>query len=219
MRARAFLFGALCAATITALAMEMLSARAEHRERQRAQIVALEREAVLRDLADLSLQVHEIAELAQADRVPRKKILKRLAHLHGDIDALALDVQRAPVVSGGPQGWPDDDDDDDDDGWPDERRAAPMSDQQFQRFLAAVDGATYASDQLGLVQQQASVSWFTAAQVGAIMDQFSYSTDKIEAAVTMWPRIVDPQNGYLVYQHLAYSSDRETLRQRVGAIR
>jgi hypothetical protein len=219
-RARQFLLGALCAATVTALTMEMLSAHADHRS---TCLVGVDREATLQQLADLDGQLGDVASMSGRNR----KVLRRLATMHEQISRLAQDIAGAPEASPGRGHHRYDHDD----GAYDDSANQPgfgtggngsyanrtMTDAEFKTFLASVANATYASDQLALVKDQASRAWFTAAQVAAVVDQLAYSSDKVEAAAALWPTIVDPQNAYQIYDHLPYSSDRDALRQRVGA--
>jgi hypothetical protein len=48
------------------------------------------------------------------------------------------------------------------------------------------------------------------------MDLFSFSDGKVESAVTMWQHVLDPQNSFVLYDKLTFSSDKDKLRQRIG---
>lgn len=233
MRSRSFLLGALIAATFTALCMEVLSARADH---ARPQVIAVDRDAMLTAISRTSAELDETARLvASGDKASRKKALRRLRMLQANLDQLSSEIENAPALRGDGSAWidPSDQDPCDTDPYAQPQQAPPqayddedhrpgfgtihaMSNDDFNRFVATVARASYASDKLALVQSQAPYAYFTAQQVGAVMDQLAYASDKIEAAAALWPRITDRQNAYPVYDHLAYSADRDTLRQRVG---
>jgi hypothetical protein len=83
----------------------------------------------------------------------------------------------------------------------------PLDDQSFNNLVKAVDDAPFSDDQLGLLKI-ASSGYFTCAQVGALIDQISFSADKVEAVQILRPHIVDPQNAYLLNEHLSFSDDR-----------
>jgi hypothetical protein len=83
----------------------------------------------------------------------------------------------------------------------------PLDDQAFGSLLKAVDEAPFSDDQLGLLKV-ASSGYFTCDQVGALIDQISFSADKVEAVQILRPHIVDPQNAHTLNEHLSFSDDR-----------
>jgi hypothetical protein len=91
-----------------------------------------------------------------------------------------------------------------------------VSDADFELMAERVSAATYADDQLALVQELAQSSYFTVAQVVALMKVCTYEDTRIEVAVALYPRISDPANWYLVNDGLTYSSSKRTLRERIG---
>lgn len=83
----------------------------------------------------------------------------------------------------------------------------PLDDQAFGALLKAVDDAPFSDDQLGILKT-ASSGYFTCAQVGQLIDQISFSADKVEAVQILRPHIIDPQNAYTLNEHLSFSDDR-----------
>ena len=83
----------------------------------------------------------------------------------------------------------------------------PLDDQAFGSLLKAVDDAPFSDDQLGILKIAAS-GYFTCAQVGELIDQISFSADKVEAVQILRPHIVDPENAYTLNEHLSFSDDR-----------
>lgn len=83
----------------------------------------------------------------------------------------------------------------------------PLDDQAFNSLLKSVDDAPFSDDQLGLLKI-ASSGYFTCAQVGVLIDQISFSADKVEAVRILRPHIVDPQNAHILNEHLSFSDDR-----------
>ena len=82
-----------------------------------------------------------------------------------------------------------------------------LDDQAFNTLLKAVDDAPFSDDQLGILKI-ASSGYFTCAQVGALIDQISFSADKVEAVQILRPHIIDPQNAHILNEHLSFSDDR-----------
>ncbi|MFT5683546.1 MAG: hypothetical protein ACI8RZ_004478 [Myxococcota bacterium] len=87
------------------------------------------------------------------------------------------------------------------------------SPQELARIRGAVAAESFSDDQLAVLQAASHGRRFTAAQVMTLMSQFSFSDDRIDAAVMLYPQVVDPQNWYTVYGALTFSSDKAKLRQ------
>jgi hypothetical protein len=91
-------------------------------------------------------------------------------------------------------------------------RPSPMNDRDFTSFVAAVKAESFGSDQMGVIQSVVRANWFTVAQVGVVLDQLTHSSEKVEAATLLAPRVLDPENAYKLNEHLTFSSDKEAVR-------
>jgi hypothetical protein len=109
--------------------------------------------------------------------------------------------------SGTPGGYP---------NYPQGERRYQMPANQLNGLVARVRDASFADDQLALVREAAQLNWFSVAQVVALMKACSFEDTRIEIAVTLYPRIIDPQSWYTVYDAFDFSSSKQTLRQRTG---
>ncbi len=114
-------------------------------------------------------------------------------------------------------------DDDDDRGDRDRDRdrkeppkPQPMSPNAFNALLNAISNESFESNKLGVVTSAAQGNNFLTSQIASVMDQFSFSDGKVQSAVTMWARVLDPQNSFVLYDKLTFSSDKDKLRQRIG---
>lgn len=108
------------------------------------------------------------------------------------------------------------DHDDDYDDYDDRYDRRTLSRSELEAVIERIDAAAYADDQLTLVRSVAKGGYFTADQVVAIMKACDWEDTRIEAAVLMYPRIVDADQAYRVYDGLTYASSRTTLRNRLG---
>jgi len=102
-----------------------------------------------------------------------------------------------------------------------DRRPAPpkptaMTAASFKAFVGAVSKESFDNSKIGVVSSAAQGNFFLASQVAAVMDQFTFGAGKIDAAATMWPRVLDPQNSFVLHDKLTFSSDKDRLRQRIG---
>ncbi|MCB9664836.1 MAG: DUF4476 domain-containing protein [Alphaproteobacteria bacterium] len=87
----------------------------------------------------------------------------------------------------------------------------------FQRIVAAVDATPWSQERLALVREAARDRWFTVDQVLVLMDHVTWGSDKVEVAAMLHPHLVDPQDSYRLYGALTFSSDKASLRSRLGA--
>jgi len=103
-------------------------------------------------------------------------------------------------------------------GWPQPQPApayAPMNPTEFQRLQAAVAASPFGSDQLNVIGTAATRNRFSVDQIVALMSALGFDDARVEVAVLLAPRVVDPQRWHLVFGALQFSSSRDALRQRV----
>lgn len=91
-----------------------------------------------------------------------------------------------------------------------------ISGSDLEKIVSRVLDASFADDQLDLVKSASKVNHFTVDQVVALMKACTFEDTKIEVAVLLYPRIVDPNNWYLVNDGFTFSSSKKTLRDRIG---
>ena len=91
---------------------------------------------------------------------------------------------------------------------------AGVGPQEFSSIYSAVAAESFGDDQLAVLRSASRNRRFSSAQVSSLMQLFSFSDDRIEAAVMLYPQVSDPQNWYTVYGALTFSSDKDALRQR-----
>ena len=92
----------------------------------------------------------------------------------------------------------------------------PMSPDAFNALVNAINNESFESNKLGVVSSAAQGNNFLTSQIATVMDLFSFSDGKVQSAVTMWQRVLDPQNSFVLYDKLTFSSDKDKLRQRIG---
>ncbi len=106
-----------------------------------------------------------------------------------------------------------DDDDDGRDRRRDSRRGPrAMAAEDFDALVRAVGKEGFGDGKISVVKT-ASSAYFTADQVGRLVDQMSYSTEKVKVVALLNERIVDPQNSFRLYEHFTYSADKEAVKK------
>ncbi len=92
--------------------------------------------------------------------------------------------------------------------------ALPMADRAFARFVFELRRTPFAEGKVALVVDVARRAHFTSAQAAVVVRAIQ-SWGRVDAAVALHPRVVDPQSFHVVYAALTFSSDRAELRRRL----
>lgn len=93
---------------------------------------------------------------------------------------------------------------------------AGMPAAEYQQLVAAIGSAHFPADKLAVLDSATPYYLFTTDQVAGLMQAFPFDDARLEVAVRLVPRLVDPQRLYVVYNALQFSSSRDALRQRLG---
>jgi hypothetical protein len=94
------------------------------------------------------------------------------------------------------------------------QQPAVASAQELSQIRRAIAAESFGDDQLAVLRAASQGRHFTSAQVLSLMEQFTFSDERIDAAVLLYPQVLDQQNWYTVYSALSFSSDKSTLRSR-----
>jgi len=93
------------------------------------------------------------------------------------------------------------------------RHMRPMDDVAFARLLKAVKEAPFSSEKLTLIEDAASKNYFKSEQVLQLLKTFNFDSYRLKAAKVLYPRVVDPENFFIVYDAFTFSSSKEELRR------
>ncbi len=88
-----------------------------------------------------------------------------------------------------------------------------MDAASFGKLRSAVSDESFSSDKVDLVKSAASRNHFTIEQVGALIEEAVHSSDKVEIAEILAPKVIDPENAFLLNEHLTHSSDKEEVQK------
>ncbi|RJS18039.1 hypothetical protein DRW03_26140 [Corallococcus sp. H22C18031201] len=89
----------------------------------------------------------------------------------------------------------------------------PMPDASFQRLTAAMARESFAEDKMRILTSATSREHFVVAQVLQVLNQFSFSQDKLEVVRAMKPGLLDMQNSYQLYNAFTFSPDKKRLQE------
>ena len=87
--------------------------------------------------------------------------------------------------------------------------AEPMDDETFAAYLESIKEEIFSDDKLDYLRQTSRKNYFTCEQLGQILDLFDFSDDKLEAVRILKPRIVDPENAFMLKNKFTFDSDRK----------
>jgi hypothetical protein len=88
-----------------------------------------------------------------------------------------------------------------------------MADSDFSALSAAIDAESFSQTRLGVLEAVLPDAWFTVAQVGALVDLFSFSADKVKVVELARGNMVDPKNGFKLLSHFTFSADKEAVKK------
>ena len=88
-------------------------------------------------------------------------------------------------------------------------RTGAMDAASFASLTAAVEKESFSADKLRPIQIAANGSYFTSAQVAALVDLLTFSADKIKVVELTRSRIVDKGNAHVIVSKFTFSSDKE----------
>ncbi|HLL53709.1 MAG TPA: DUF4476 domain-containing protein [Myxococcaceae bacterium] len=90
---------------------------------------------------------------------------------------------------------------------------SPIGSSDFAALKAAIQGENFSEEKLGVLQTAADSHWFTAAQVGELVDLYNFSDDKIGALTAVKSRIVDRNNNFKIIGKFTFSDDKKRAQE------
>ena len=91
-----------------------------------------------------------------------------------------------------------------------------MDSEEFAVFIAHLRAESFSSDRLSLVRTVAADNYFTTAQVATVIREMSFSSDRVDCAVLLYPRVVDQSDFYRTYSAFTFDSSKREVQARLG---
>jgi hypothetical protein len=91
-------------------------------------------------------------------------------------------------------------------------RVIVISGSDFSQLRSAVKSQVFGDDQLAMLRSASTGRAFTSDQVSELMRLFTFGDDRVAAAAMLYPQVVDPENWFIVYGRLTFSSEKDELR-------
>ena len=90
-----------------------------------------------------------------------------------------------------------------------------MSAAQLSRYWSAIEAAAFRDDKMKVIQRVAREAYLTVAQAEVLVESLTFSRDRKEAILSLYPRLTDPDEVQSLYRLLDHSSHRRDVRRRV----
>jgi DNA mismatch repair ATPase MutL len=91
-----------------------------------------------------------------------------------------------------------------------------MSQVRFAAFLGQIRNEDFSSGRLRVVKMAAQHNFFTSAQITAVVHTMTFSTNRVESAVMLYPRVLDQDAYYQVFAAFTFESNKRDVRKRLA---
>jgi hypothetical protein len=92
----------------------------------------------------------------------------------------------------------------------------PIADGRLRRLTEAMAREAFSREKLTVLREAAAHDNFLIGQTRGLLEQFTFSNDRLEAVRILWPRVLDRNNSFQLYEAFVHSSDKQKLRQIIG---
>ena len=91
-----------------------------------------------------------------------------------------------------------------------------IDDADFNLLMGALNDSW--PNYLEFLAQPISENYFTAAQASQIVETMRFSDEEVQAAVMLYPRVVDLNNWFVVEQAITFDTARQELRNQIATL-
>ena len=144
---------------------------------------------------DLAADLREARELLK--KVNDRKTRDRLELLLSRAELKAADIQKDLAVLAAPP------------------RRVPLTADEFAKFLKGLNANAFDSGKAPFVEEYARTRWFSSAQAREVLKAFAFDTDRVKAAVALYPRLTDPDNFFTCLEVFTFDSGRKAVREKL----
>lgn len=92
----------------------------------------------------------------------------------------------------------------------------PIPEARLRKLTEAMARESFAREKLVVLRDASQYDNFLVGQTRPLLEQFAFSNDKLEAIRILWPRVLDRNNSFQLYEMFTFSSDKEKLRRIIG---
>jgi hypothetical protein len=93
---------------------------------------------------------------------------------------------------------------------------SPMDPQQFDQLLSTIERTPFVQDKKKVLRTSAMSNYFMTDQVITLASKFPFDNDRIDVIETLYPRILDPDKNYLLYNCFTFSDGKNKLENFIN---
>jgi hypothetical protein len=166
--------------------------------------VVVDRDTLMQQLTTLNEKLAQASVRAKKDRQQQKQIdevradLKEVARL---VTNAPLAQQQQPQRPPPPQAPPP------------QPQVQPITEAMLHQLVTAVRNEPFADDQLNVLADASSSQYFLVSQTQQLLLLFKFSKDRLKAVRLVRPHLLDPENGFKLYESFDFSKDKEELKR------
>lgn len=166
--------------------------------------VVVDRDTLMERLATLNERLAQASGRAKKD----KQLQKQIDDVRADLKEVARLVTNAPLAQQQqPQRPPP----------PPQPQVQPITEAMLHQLVTAVRNEPFADDQLDVLADASTSQYFLVSQTQQLLSLFKFSKDKLKAVRLVRPHLLDPENGFKLYESFDFSKDKEELKRILAA--
>ena len=93
----------------------------------------------------------------------------------------------------------------------------PMSFTEFNQLVSSVENTAFDQDKKKIVKSASASNYFMVDQVIKLVSKFAFDNDKLDVIELLYPRLVDLEKNYLLYNCLTFSDGKNKLEKFIDA--
>jgi len=93
---------------------------------------------------------------------------------------------------------------------------SPMGPGEFAGLKSSIAAEAFPRNKISVLRTAVAANYFTIAQVGELVDLYTFSKDKVEAVSLTRDRILDRGNAFALFAHFTFNADKQKVRALLG---
>lgn len=94
-----------------------------------------------------------------------------------------------------------------------EVESEPMQDQEFDQLIRSLEQAPFDPDKKKIIRTCANNNYFMVDQAIVLASKFSFDNDKLDVIKVLYPRLLDYDKNYLLYNCFTFSDGKNKLEK------
>jgi Domain of unknown function (DUF4476) len=91
----------------------------------------------------------------------------------------------------------------------------PLSDDEFRRLLKSLKAESFDKGKLTFIENFVKTRHLTCGQARQMLQAFDFDTERVPAAVALYPRLTDPDNFYTVLEVFTFDTGKKAVRDKL----